>query len=158
MSSRGRNSGFFAIPLLLLATGAWGQVQLGSETELRGGMSVSAGYQASYGNEVQSTHGLNYGFSGDFSGYYYSPKFLSFYAKPYYNESRGNSTYQTIFGTSGVNTGAEIFSGSHFPGSVSFSKTQNSLGTFGNIPGGAALSTNGNGTGYSVSWSELLPG
>jgi hypothetical protein len=158
VSSLSRKSGFLAILLLLLAGAAGAQLQIGSETQIKGGMSVSAGYQSTYGDQIQSTHGLTYGFSGDFSGYYYNPKFISFYAKPYYNQSRGNSSYQTIFDTSGVNAGADIFSGSHFPGSVSFSDTHNSLGTFGSIPGASNLTTNGDGRGYGISWSELLPG
>jgi hypothetical protein len=77
--------------------------------------------------------------------------------RPYYDRMQSNSTFGALTNTSGVNAGVNLFSGSHFPGSFSYSKVVNSSGEFG-VPGsGIGLATNGNNQGFAVSWSELVP-
>ena len=89
---------------------------------------VAFGYTADYSNLTGSDHTLSPSGNGDLSGYYYAPGFLSFDVQPFYNESRDNSSYQSIFQSSGVSGSASLFSGSHFPGTVSYSKIYNSEG------------------------------
>ena len=90
-------------------------------------------------------------------GYYYNPKFLNFFVDPIYNRSQANSGQGSITDASSVNAGANMFSGSHFPGSVSFGESFNSSGNygFGTTPG---LTTTGNSHAFGIGWAELIPG
>ncbi len=90
------------------------------------------------------------------SGSYYNPNFLSFTVTPYYNQSRANSNYQSLTGASGVSATANLFTGSHFPGSVSYRNDYNSTGTFG-LTGQPDFTTHGHGQGFGIGWSALLP-
>ena len=141
--------------LLTLALRASGQVQAGDLSMNMSGV-VSAGYNGEYGNFIQSSHGLNLGGSGTLTGSYFDPNFLNFNFTPYYNQSRANSNFQSIFETSGFNLTSGIFSGSHFPGSVNYAKAYSSQGSFG-IPGVSDFTTHGNSDTFGVNWSELLP-
>jgi len=118
---------------------------------------VSAGYTASYGNDIDSSHGLNLGGSAALTGFFYNPNFLSFNVDPYYNQSRSNSNFGSISNASGVALGSSIFGGSHFPGSVNFTTNYNTTGNYG-IPGIASLDTNGNNQSFGVAWGAFVPG
>ncbi len=131
------------------------QVQVG-ETHLSGGGIVSVGYSGDYGNQIQSSHGLTFGFGGGIDGYYYNPNFLNFNITPYYNQSRADSNYQSLTNSSGVAATANFFTGSHFPGSVSYRYDYNSTGTFG-LSGTPNFTTTGTGQGYAINWSVLFP-
>jgi hypothetical protein len=124
-------AGFMAIAL---AVPARAQLQLGNDVSMKANGNISFGYTADYSNLTGSDHTLSPSGNGDLSGYYYAPGFVSFDVQPFYNESRANSSYQSIFQSSGVNGTASIFSGSHFPGTVSYSKIYNSEGGL-SIPG-----------------------
>jgi hypothetical protein len=132
------------------------ELSIGENTKLSAGALAMFGYNGNYGNEVPSSHGLNLGFDGRVSGYYYNPNFLSFTATPYYNQSKANSSYQSLTGASGINTSANFFSGSHFPGSVSYHFDRNTSGTFG-LLGQPNFTTIGKDQGFGVSWSALIP-
>ena len=109
-----------------------------------------------YGDVIASDHGLTFGLDGKLSGYYYNPNFISFTASPYYNQSRADSSYQSLTGASGINTTANFFSGSHFPGSVSYRYDRNSSGSFG-LTGEPNFTTIGKGQGFGINWSALIP-
>ena len=131
-------------------------ISIGENTHLKAGGLLSFGYAGDYGNEFPSSHGFNGGIDGKLSGYYYNPNFLSFEATPYYNQSRNNSSFQSLTGASGVATSANFFTGSHFPGSVAYHYDHNSTGTFG-LTGQPDFTTIGKGQGFSVNWSALMP-
>ena len=95
--------------------------------------------------------------NGNISGSYYNPNFLSFNIVPYYNQSRADSDYQSLTGASGVTATANLFTGSHFPGSVTYRDDYNSTGTFG-LVGQPNFTTHGHGDGFGIAWSALLPG
>src|SRR5690348_12299552 len=142
---------------MLLSSGrpARAQLQVGdAKMDMNG--TVSAGYAASYGNEIGSSHSLNLGGSGTLSGSYYNPNFLSFNLSPYYNQSQANSNFQSITNSTGFNFSSAIFSGSHFPGGISYAKAFNSEGTYG-IPGLPNYNTHGNSDTFGINWSENLP-
>ena len=143
--------------ILFLALPLMGQVTLGDDLSLNANGTISAGYTGSYGNEIGSSHGLTVGGTAGIGGYFYNPNFLSFNVNPYYNQSRSNSTSGSVTDATGVNLSTAIFSGSHFPGSVTYSDAYNTTGNYG-IPGLSSLNTNGNGQGFGVTWSALLPG
>jgi len=142
--------------LLLMSPRAGCQVQAGDLSMNLNGMLTST-YDASYGNVVESSHGLGFGGNGTLSGYYYNPNFLNFSFTPYYDQSRANSNFRSVFQSSGFDFSSGIFGGSHFPGSIGYGRTYNSEGTFG-LPGVAENTTNGSSDTFHVSWSEFLPG
>lgn len=148
------------LTVLVIAQLAFGQnnegITIGENTHLKAGGLLSFGYAGDYGNELPSSHGFNGGIDGKLSGYYYNPNFLSFEATPYYNQSRDNSSFQSLTGASGVETSANLFTGSHFPGSVAYHYDRNSTGTFG-LTGQPDFTTIGKGQGFSVNWSALMP-
>jgi hypothetical protein len=148
---------YAAIALLLaFAPRICAQVTIGDDLSMNLNGTISGGYTADYGNFVGSAHGFTAGGTADLSGSYYDPNFVSFHLQPYYNESRANSNYQSISDTSGVNASAAIFSGSHFPGTISYSKNYNSEGNYG-IPGIANYVTHGNADTFAVGWGINLP-
>jgi hypothetical protein len=153
MTSKNRIIG---LVLLAIAPLACAQLQIGDNTNLKAGALLSFGYSGSYGDAIQSTHGLNGGVDGHLSGYYYNPNFISFDATPYYNQSSTNSDFQSLTGASGVIGTANFFNGSHFPGSVSYHYDANSAATFG-LAGQPNFTTYGRGQGFGVNWSALLP-
>jgi len=144
------------IAILGLAHLAVAQITIGDNTKLNAGALFTFGYQGSYGDEIQASHGLDFGVDGKLNGSYYNPNFLSFQVNPYYNQSQANSNYQSLTGASGVNGTANFFSGSHFPGSVSYHYDANSTGTFG-LVGQPNFTTEGRSQGFGVNWSVLLP-
>jgi hypothetical protein len=132
------------------------ELSIGENTKLSAGGLFTFGYSGDYGDVIPSDHGLTFGVDGKLSGYYYNPNFISFTASPYYNQSRADSSYQSLTGASGVSATANLFSGSHFPGSVSYRYDRNSSGTFG-LSGQPNFTTIGKGDGFAVNWSALLP-
>lgn len=143
---------FLMIPL------ASAQMQIGDNVKMKAGGLFTTGYSGDYGNsaEIKSSHGLDFGFDGNISGSYYNPNFLSFDLTPYYNQSRADSSYQSLTGASGVTGTANLFNGSHFPGSISYHNDYNSTGTIG-IAGEPNFTTHGHGEGFGIGWSALLP-
>ena len=149
------------LAVLVIAQLTFGQSQnegltIGENTHLNAGGLFSFGYAGDYGNDFSSSHGFNGGIDGKLSGYYYNPNFLSFTATPYYNQSRNNSTYNSVTGASGIDTNVNLFTGTHFPGSVAYHYDRNSSGIFG-LAGQPDFTTIGKGQGFSVNWSALLP-
>lgn len=143
--------------------GLWWVVQPASaQTEL-GGLNMSLngnlglGYTGSMADPGQAGHSTNIAGNGYFHGYYYNPNFLSFNVQPTYGRSQDNAESQGIFDGGGVTATANLFTGSHFPGSFGFYDNKNSTGMFG-IPGVAGLVTDNNSHGVNVGWSALLPG
>lgn len=117
---------------------------------------LTAGYAANYGNEVQSNHGLNFGADGELTGSYFNPNFLNFSITPYFNQSRADSNFQSLTDSSGVSADFNLFSGSRFPGFVNYRYTRDSTGTFG-LMGAPNFTTVGDGQGFGIGWSALIP-
>jgi hypothetical protein len=140
---------------LLLALPAGAQLKLGESSSNLSG-TISAGYTGDYGNLINSDHSLSVGGTASLSGYYYNPNFISYTVSPFMNQGRDNSSYQSISNASGVNFNSSIFGGSHFPGSVTYSKAYNSEGNFA-IPGVANYTTRGNSDTFGINWAETLP-
>ena len=126
-----------------LAVSAAAQLEVGENTSLRLNGNLQAGYTADYSNDAPSDHSLSPGGNADLSGFYYNPNFLSFNTQAYYNQSRLNSTEQSVFQTTGFAGSANFFGGSHYGGSIGYSKTLNSEGGY-TVPGAGSLTTKGN--------------
>lgn len=146
---------WLTVMVLVLLSAPPARAQFLQNLHLNGSGDLSAGYSASFGDQ-SSGHELDLGGDAAINGYYYTPAFASFNILPYYNQSRANSNFQSIGDSSGVSSSASFFTGSHFPGSIGFSKTYNSTGTYGEV-GTPNFTTHGDGTGYSIGWSALLP-
>jgi hypothetical protein len=156
MCSRLQIAGVSLAALLLWAGPAAAQVSVSRNLELQSGGDLSFGYSGSNGSQEASSHSFDLGGHGWLRGHYYKPQFLSFEFQPYYHRSDNSSVFQTITNGSGFTSNAAIFSGSRFPGSVSFARTFDSTGQFG-VPGVTGITSRGDGKNFSVSWSALLP-
>ncbi|HEY4901392.1 MAG TPA: hypothetical protein VIH91_11305 [Terriglobales bacterium] len=132
------------------------QIGIGSETSLSMNGELGAGYAGEFGNETnQSSHGLFFTGLANLNGYYHNPKFLNFNVQPYYNRSQDNSSFQSVLSETGVVASVNLFSGSHFPGSVSYS-TSWQVGSQFQIAGQPGLSGNGDTQNFAVTWSALV--
>jgi hypothetical protein len=141
---------------LALVVSAQAQVGVGDNTSLNLNGTLSFGYTGDYSNLAPSDHGYTPGGNADLSGYYFSPNFLSFDVQPFYNQSRLNSTSQSVFQNSGVSASANLFGGSNFPGSVSYSKLYNSESGF-SLPGVGSLTARGNSQNIAINWGIRIP-
>jgi hypothetical protein len=141
--------------ILLFVFPAVAQVELGgTKMDLSG--DIGANYTGSM-NQGDSAHNLGFVGDANLTGYYYHPNFLSFAVRPFYNRSQSNSAFGALTNSSGVNSSVNFFNGSHFPGTVSYNRVDNSSGEYG-IPGaGIGLATNGSNQGFAIGWSALLP-
>lgn len=142
-----------ALASLLCSSSLKAQILVGGDTQLNLNGTISGGYAGSTANDGVDSHGITFGGVGNLNGSYYSPQFLSFDVSPFYNQSRNNSTSQSITDSSGVNATANIFGGSQFPGYVNYSKIYNSENNNYMVPGLAGYSTNGNMQTFGVGWS-----
>ncbi|MGD0731892.1 MAG: hypothetical protein ABR956_11565, partial [Terracidiphilus sp.] len=141
--------------LLLLPGAASAQIKTGDfSTSLNG--TVSTGYTADYGNQTGSDHSWTVGGNTNLSGFFYSPGFLSYNANLYLNQSRANSDFQSISNASGVTVASNIFGGSRFPGSISYSRAIDNEGNYA-VPGLANYVTKGNNNDFAINWNANLP-
>jgi hypothetical protein len=145
-----------SVGILLLACHVRAQVTVGDDLHMNLDGSLAVGYFGANGNLTQSAHSLSVGGEGDFRGDYLDPRVVNFAVSPYYNLSRANSSVQSIFDASGVNASAQFFSGSRYPGSISFGKDWNHEGEFG-LPGTVPYKTRGSDQYFNVNWSYFQP-
>lgn len=142
---------------LALAPGALAQLQLGDNWHINAGALLTLGYQSVYGNDdIQDNHGITLGADATVNGYFYSPSFANFTVTPYYGQDRLDSDSQSLTSSSGVAATLNLFSGTRFPGSISYNYTHNSTGLFG-LEGAPNFTTVGNGQGFGLHWSALVP-
>ena len=141
----------------MLSARGWAQIEIGSNTNVSMSGDLGFGYNGSYGDTIGSSHGTSVNGDAVVQGYYYNPKFLNFFVDPVYNRSQADSGSGSLTDASSVNAGVNLFSGSHFPGSVSFGEGFNDSGNygFGTTPG---LTTTSNSHGFGVGWAEVVPG
>ncbi len=146
---------YMLLGILLLALPSAAQVEVGdAKMNLSG--DIGFNYNSNI-NDGSSSHSFSLSGDANLTGSYYDPRFLNFAVRPYYNHSQSNSESGSLVDTSGVNASANLFSGSHFPGSFYYGKADNSTGAFG-VPGSSiGLATNGNSDAFGVTWSALLP-
>ncbi len=145
--------GFLA--LALLAPPAYAQMQVGDNVNLTLNGNVGLGYSGQFGDSG-SAHGTYGSGSGQLSGYYYQPNFLSFNIRPFYNRNQDNTSFSSVLSETGVDASVNLFGGSRFPGSVAYNKSFIKGSQYG-IPGVTGLTADSNTQNFSVSWSELLP-
>jgi hypothetical protein len=149
---------YAALPLFVLAAvmSAAAQLQVGDNLNMNLNGVLTGGYSDTYGNLISSSHGLNYGGNGVLAGFYHNPNFLSFNMAPYYGQSRQNSDFLSLFKNGGFDASSSIFGGSHFPGSIGFSKNWDTQGNF-SLPGLPDFTSRGSGQGFNVGWGAFVP-
>ena len=126
-----RNALYWLAGALLLALPAVAQLQVGDNLDMNLNGVVGVGYSDVFGNPISSSHSLDFSGNGTLSGFYYNPNFVNFSLSPYYNKSSQNSESRSIFDSSGFEFNSGLFGGSHFPGSISYSRSWDSQGSFG---------------------------
>jgi hypothetical protein len=140
--------------LAVLAGYAAGQASLGDAVSLRLSGELSFNYSGASGTSG-SFQGLGFGGSGNLSGFYYDPNFLAFNFQPYYQRAQSESIYETVNTGKGFTASSRVFSGSRFPGSVSYTRTFDSTGEFG-LPGIGGVVSQGDSSAFAVSWSAMV--
>src|ERR1700757_1017407 len=151
-----RNAYRLLAGLVLLALPCAAQMQVGDNLNMNLSGNVVFTY-AGTDNQNQSGHSMGFSGNGNLTGSYYSPNFLNFNIDPFYNRAQGNSVYGNLTNTTGVTSNANLFSGSHFPGTVSYNKLFNGTSQFG-VPGSdIGLAQHTNTQGYGIGWSALIP-
>ncbi len=142
--------------ILALALPLAAQLEVGDNTHLN--LSGDIGYNYT-GNIDQgmSSHGSGLMGNVTLTGNYYSPKFVNFTIHPYYNRQQSNSLFGALSDNKGVTSSMNLFSGSHFPGSISYNKNINGISEFGVPASSVGLASHGDSQGFGVSWSELIP-
>jgi hypothetical protein len=142
--------------LTLLALPCAAQMQVGDNLH----MNLSGDVGFSYaGTKDQNLSGHSMGFSGTgtLTGNYYNPNFVNFNIDPFYNRAQGNSVFGNLTNTTGITSNANLFNGSHFPGTVSYNRLYNGTSQFG-VPGSEiGLAQHTNTQGYGIGWSALVP-
>lgn len=134
---------------------AMAQVKLGEFSSHLNG-TIAPGYTADFSNIGGSDHSWTLGGTANLTGFFYNPNFLSYNVGLYLNQSRANSSFQSISNASGVNVSTSIFAGSHYPGSVTYSKAFNSEGNYA-VPGLANYVTHGDNDAFGINWNESVP-
>jgi hypothetical protein len=142
--------------VVALAVSAAAQLEVGENTSIKLNGNLEFGYSADYSNQAPSDHTLTPGGNADLSGFYYNPNFLSFDAQVLYNQSRLNSTEQSVFQTTGFSGALNLFGGSHFPGTIAYNRSFNSEGGY-TLPGAGSLTTRGNTQNLGINWGIHLP-
>lgn len=146
------------IVVLGLAGSASAQRQFGEYTHATLTGNVGTGYAGSFGETAESsTHNTSVTGEGFLNAYYYSPNLLNINVHPYYGRSQDSQSSVTIGSNRGVGTTVNMFSGTHFPGSFTYSKSEDDTGQY-SIPGSSALVTRSNSSEYGIGWSANLPG
>jgi hypothetical protein len=142
--------------LLLSAIPAAAQLQVGDATKLSLDGTLFTGYDDGWSNTSTSAHSLDVGGNVGLSGSYFNPQFLSFFANNDYGRGQADSDYQSITNSEKFGVGAGIFGGSHFPGSISWTKGYNSTGAVASELSG--LTSTGDYGLLSINWGAYVPG
>jgi hypothetical protein len=117
--------------------------------------SLGASYEGNFGDSIDSSHGLGFGANGDLNGYYFDPNFLSFHVRPYYDRIQSNAESQTVTRGKGVESSVSLFSGGHFPGSISYGRDFSRNSEF-RIAGIPSVLGNASGGNLDIAWSALF--
>ncbi|MGP8252464.1 MAG: hypothetical protein ACLQHF_10550 [Terracidiphilus sp.] len=141
--------------MLLMAAPLAAQLKFGDFTSTLNG-NVSSGYTADFGNQTSSDHGWTAGGTSNLGGSFYNPNFLNYAASVFLNQSRANSEFQSISDSSGVGLATNVFGGSRFPGTITYSKDFDSEGNYG-LPGAPNYVTHGNNEDLGINWGLNLP-
>ena len=143
--------------MLLLALPACAQLEIGDAWKLNLEGNLGYEYDGSI-NSGFSSHGQGLYGNATLRGSFYNPNFLNFSVAPYANRDQANSLYGALSNSTGINANVNLFSGSHFPGSVYFGRGSDSSSEFGLPSSSVGLATHGTTQNFGVNWSAIVPG
>lgn len=146
-----------AAVLVAFAAAAFGQIQLGDNTKLSTSGSLGFGYSGLSGNYFPSSHSTGLNASGTLTGSYYNPNFLSFSMQPYYARGQESSGASSISNSKGFSSTANFFSGSRFPGSISYGRDYDTTSQY-SLPGTGSLFQTGSGSAFAIGWGAHFSG
>jgi hypothetical protein len=155
-----RQLGAITLATVFLLPAATGQMQVSDNLRMTLNGILGFGYGGQFGNASQfGPGGHNVYLQGEatLAGSYYNPQFLSFNVQPYYNRSQANASLASAFDETGINGTVNLFSGSHFPGSVGFGQVWAEGTQYGLGPGLPSVSANGKTDTFDITWSALFP-
>ena len=141
--------------LLLLALPVAAQVKFG-ETSANANGTISSGYTATYGNLTSFDPRLDVRRRGHLRRLVLQPEFSVLQCFPVSEPIAGQLQFPIHFQCQRRQRHRQLFGGSHFPGSVSYSEAYNSEGNYG-VPGLANYVTHGNSDTFGINWNENLP-
>ena len=132
-------------------------MQVGEDWKFNLNGNLGYSYNGSIDNGVS---GHSMGFTGDatFKGSFYNPNFLNFTVQPYYGRQQSNNLFGSLTNGAGVTGTVNLFSGSRFPGSVSYGRGQNTSSEFGIPASEIGLAQHGDTQNFAINWNELVPG
>lgn len=143
--------------IVVLAMPAAAQLEIGDKTSVSMNGSVGVNYDGSI-DQGQSSHGLGFTGNANIAGNYYSPNFLNFNVSPFFDRTQTNSVFGSLTNASGVGGSVNLFTGSNFPATFSYSRLENGTSSFG-IPGSdIGLATHTNSQGFGIGWGAVVPG
>jgi hypothetical protein len=143
-----------AAALLVPAT-VCAQVNVSDDLVLRLTADASVGYVSS--TAQGGLNSVNFGLSGELTGYYYHPSFLQFQFSPYYNQGREYSTADFIAGNKGFHSSLNLFSGGHIPLNITYSKAYTDSGLYGLVGSQGRVVGEGANDYFNVNWSVRMP-
>lgn len=142
--------------MLLLSTAAFAQLEIGDNLKMTMRGDVGYGYTGSFGNTIQSNHTHGFLSNADLNGFYFHPNFINFNLHPFYDRNQSNSDSQFVTRGSGISAGMGFFSGSRFPGTITYGNSFASSSEF-RIAGVPGVVGDSSGRNFGVSWSALVP-
>ena len=151
------NAGWWLAGLLLLAGPASAQLEIGDAWKFNLDGNLGYNYNGAIENGG-SSHGMGLYGNANLRGSFYNPNFLNFNVSPYADHDHANSLYGSLGTSTGVNANVNLFSGSHFPGSVYYGWGSNSSSEFGLPTSTVGLAEHGTNRNFGVNWSAILPG
>lgn len=150
-----RKLGLVLVTVLVSALSLVAQVTVGDDLRMHLQGDFGFSYGGSYGT-YGSGHGTGFVGNGNLSGSYYDPRFISFQILPYYNRGQDSGTIGFINDSEGITATTNIFSGSRFPGAITYSKSWSSGSAYG-VPGASVFTSDSNARTFLVNWSLLFP-
>lgn len=153
-----RKAGWLLVAFLLCSMAAMAQVTaLDDNLHMNLNGNLGVGYNGAFGNaDLQSNHAQGFTGSGELTGYYFHPNFVSFQFRPYYDRNQANSESQTVTRGTGFGGMVNLFGGSHFPGSISYGRDFSSNSDF-RLSGIPTISADSSGQSLGITWSALVP-
>ena len=142
--------------ILLCALPAAAQLQIGDDLHMNLNGNVGFSYAGGVNNGV-SDHSTGFLGNGVLTGNYYNPNFLNFNVSPFFNREQSDTTFGSLTNATGIASNVNLFSGTHFPGTISYNKMFNGTSAFG-VPGSdLGLAQHQDTDSYGVGWSALIP-
>ncbi len=143
--------------VLALVVPAAAQLEIGDTWKFNLDGNLGYNYDGAINNGA-SSHGQGFYGNASLRGSFYNPNFLNFTIAPFASRDQTNSLYGGLTNSRGVNANLNLFSGSHFPGSIYFGKGYDTSSQFGLPATTVGLASSGNSQNFGINWNAIVPG